>query len=370
MAAARDNVVVVGAGIIGASIGYHLARRGAQVTILEKHRPASGATRDSFAWLNAFRKQPFSYYRLNVQGILGWRRLQNEIGPQLRIQWGGGVAWCRPDVEQQRELEQTVRQRQAWGYPIRSLDEPALRRLLPGIEPGPFGGGWFCGSEGTLDPITTTEVLIQAAETHGAKLMSSMNVERIEKSGPRELRVLTNQGSVAANVVVIAAGIATPALAAGVQLLIPLKTSRGILAYSKPCAPLLERVIMPPGIDMKQQDDGRIVTGANFADSGDQHASPQRGQELLGLVQQFIAPVKQAVPALELDFVRLGYRVLPIDGHPIVGRSLTHPDVHVVATHSGITLAPIIGELLASEILEGAEARLLAEFRPSRFASG
>src|SRR5579885_929178 len=90
-AAARDHVVIIGAGIMGASIGYHLARRGADVTILEKQRPGSGATEKSFAWINAsFSKQPRAYYDLNLLGIAGWRRLALEFG-DLQVQWGGSV---------------------------------------------------------------------------------------------------------------------------------------------------------------------------------------------------------------------------------------------------------------------------------------
>src|SRR5579862_7202171 len=89
------RVVISGAGIIGASIAYHLAQRGAQVTVLEKQRPGSGATRNSFAWLNA-PKQPQSYYELNLMGMLGWRRLSTEIGGELQIQWGGSVRWVSP----------------------------------------------------------------------------------------------------------------------------------------------------------------------------------------------------------------------------------------------------------------------------------
>ena len=92
------RVVISGAGIIGASIAYHLAQRGAQVTILEKQRPGSGATRNSFAWLNAS-KQPRSYYELNLMGMLGWRRLCTEIGHELQVQWGGSVRWVPPGPE-------------------------------------------------------------------------------------------------------------------------------------------------------------------------------------------------------------------------------------------------------------------------------
>src|SRR5258707_9049645 len=93
-AAKSDRIVIVGAGIIGASIGYHLAKRGAQVTILEQVRPGAGATQNSFAWLNAS-KRPRPYYELNLMGIMGWRRLGVEMGSELQIQWGGGVEWTR-----------------------------------------------------------------------------------------------------------------------------------------------------------------------------------------------------------------------------------------------------------------------------------
>jgi glycine/D-amino acid oxidase-like deaminating enzyme len=87
--AGSDSVVVVGAGIVGASIGYHLAKRGARVTILEKDKPASAATGTSFAYLNASRKRPRPYYDLNLLGIDNWRRLQLEIGSELKIEWSG-----------------------------------------------------------------------------------------------------------------------------------------------------------------------------------------------------------------------------------------------------------------------------------------
>jgi hypothetical protein len=92
-AATPACIVVIGAGIMGASIAYHLAKRGAQVTILEKEAPASGTTRNSFAWMNSSGKSPRSYYELNLAGMLGWRRLELEIGSDLPIQWGGGISW-------------------------------------------------------------------------------------------------------------------------------------------------------------------------------------------------------------------------------------------------------------------------------------
>src|SRR5580698_3354724 len=91
-AVARKRVVIAGGGIMGASIAWHLARRGAEVTLLEKTMPAAGASKDSFAWINStFSKEPQHYYKLNLEGIAAWRRLQREMAAPPEIQWGGSV---------------------------------------------------------------------------------------------------------------------------------------------------------------------------------------------------------------------------------------------------------------------------------------
>src|ERR1700678_2690576 len=89
-----ERIVVVGAGVIGASIAYHLAKRGARVAIVDAVGPGAGATEKSFGWINAtFSKHPRAYFDLNQLGIAGWRRLETELGGELKVQWGGSVAW-------------------------------------------------------------------------------------------------------------------------------------------------------------------------------------------------------------------------------------------------------------------------------------
>ena len=88
----RDRVVIAGGGILGANIAYQLAKRGAAVTLLDRAVAGSGATANSFAWINA-RKQPLPYYALNLLGIQAWRELHAELGSELPVTWGGTIEW-------------------------------------------------------------------------------------------------------------------------------------------------------------------------------------------------------------------------------------------------------------------------------------
>ena len=120
---APDHIVVAGAGIIGASIGYHLAKRGARVTILDALQPGSGATGKSLGWINAtFSKRPRAYFDLNHAGMAAWRRLQPELGGELNVQWGGSVAWFPPGPEAE-ELRANVRNHQEWGYAVHLISD-------------------------------------------------------------------------------------------------------------------------------------------------------------------------------------------------------------------------------------------------------
>src|SRR5437016_3536800 len=112
MQSLSDHIVIAGAGIVGASIAYHLAKRGANVTVVEASEPGAGATGKSFGWINAtFSKTPRTYFELNRLGIAAWYRLQEELSGELQVQWHGSVAWFPPG-EEADAFGKSVRQHQ------------------------------------------------------------------------------------------------------------------------------------------------------------------------------------------------------------------------------------------------------------------
>jgi len=357
------RAVVAGGGIVGASIALHLARQGASVTLFEKSRPGAGATGDSFAWINStFLKQPEHYYRLNLAGIDAWRRLEREMAGPLNIQWGGSVEWYAggPDAEQ---LRQSVAQHREWGYSTRLVDAEEVHRLLPEIAPGPIASASYSDCEGVLDPVAATNALLEEAMNFGARVDWPNEVTSLELEDGRVRAINTRQGSLPVDVLVVACGVDTPRVAAMAGVKVPLKSSPGVLAHTPPLPRMLSRVALGPGSHVKQDASGRIVAGDNFAGSDWPDASEERGQQILSHAARYLPRM-----ATTLERVSLGWRVMPVDEYPIIGFAEPEcPNLYVVATHSGVTLAALIGELSAIEILDGVRVEMLEPYRLSRF---
>jgi glycine/D-amino acid oxidase-like deaminating enzyme len=142
-----------------------------------------------------------------------------------------------------------------------------------------------------------------------------------------------------------------------------MEDSPGLLAHTTPHERLLERIIVAPGATLKQLPNGEIVTGVDFGGSPSRDTSAAMGHRLLEGAGRFVPRLKDAT----LDRVTLGFRVLPADGQPIIGRVTSRPNVYLAAMHSGITLAPAVGQLAAIELLDQVEVEMLTPYRLDRF---
>lgn len=379
------SVVVIGGGIVGASIAYHLARRGAHVTVLEKSQAAAGASGKSFAWINAnFTKQPRDYHVLSKLGVLGWHSLREQFGDALPVRFNGTLEWY-VNRERADELVRLVRQQQGWGYPVTMLSLDEIAKREPALHPGQSVAAALSTLEGAVDSARATRLLLDEAAKAGARILTSCRVEGIERRpGGRTMlgdavQVKTSQQDFDADQVVIAAGVDTAAVAAMAGIAVPLKSSPGVVVRSKPLPPLVQGVMATEDSHFHQQADGRVLLGDDF--------TPPAKVELHQLLQQhpqdFPAPEIAAkhgvrirgqaaryLPALadaEIESVSLCWRPMPQDEYPIIGFAPGHSNVYVAVTHSGVTLAPIIGELVAIELLDDARVDLLAPYRLERF---
>lgn len=356
----RTRVLVIGGGIIGATVAHHLARRGAAVTVVERTAPAAAASGRSFGWINASYGNPAPYFHLRFQSLLEYRRLEAETGGEMGVKWGGSLLWD-PDAG---DLAAYIAGHQAWSYGLRGIDREAFRALAPEVaEPPEFAV--FAEQEGSLDAAQATRALLASAERRGAALLSPCEVREIRREGGRVVGAETSNGPIAADVTVLAAGVATAELAAPLGLALPMDNLPGLLIRTRPLAPVLQRILLSPGCHVKQDPDGALVAGGDFGGGGAVDDAERAGAALLDRVQALLP----GVSGLALDEVVIGLRPMPADGFPAVGFAPGLDGLYLAVMHSGVTLAPVVGRFAAEEILDGAAIELLAPFRPGRFAA-
>ncbi len=368
-----DRIVVVGAGVIGASIAYHLSKRGARVAIVDAVSPGAGATEKSFGWINAtFSKHPRAYFDLNQLGIAGWRRLETELGGELKVQWGGSVAWAPAGSAPGNpgdELRKNVRRHQEWGYATHLIDQDELHGLLQNIAPGEFGAACYSEHEGAVDALDAVKALLRQLREGGAEVRYPHRVTGLKMEGGRVTAIQAEESSLEAGVVVLACGVGIPLLAQSAGVNVPLKESEGVLVHTRPQPKLIDRVVVAPDIHCKQKLDGRVIVGGPIVAglgtaTGPVEAEPaEYGKRIL----RQAAAVLPGLRGVAVERITLGRRVMPVDEFPIVGFAAGCPNLYIAAMHSGVTLAPLIGQLAAQEILDDARVSLLEPYRPSRF---
>jgi glycine/D-amino acid oxidase-like deaminating enzyme len=357
----RSRIVIAGGGMLGANIAYQLAKRGATVTLLERARPATGATANSFAWINA-KKQPIPYFYLSQLGIEAWRELHAELGTELPVRWGGSLEWTNSAERAARQAE-TLRRFQSWGYPIHQIDEGQLRALERNVRPGDIASAAHAEIEGSADPVGATDAILARAAKAGAQVRFPVDVVGLDMANGRLRAVKTGSGDVEADLIVIACGVDTPRIAAMAGLSVPLTRSPGILVHTDPQPIVVDRVLLSPIGNIKQKTDGRIVTGADFGPAAVEDTSRQYGRQFLKTMSAVLPSLSEA----SVEKVTLGLRPLPKDGFPIVGFPVGRRDIYITVMHSGVTLGPLVGRLAATEILDGVQVDPLAPYRLERF---
>lgn len=353
MAAAKE-VIVIGAGIIGASIAWHLAKAGARVTVLEARAPGGLATPASFGWINASWGNPEPYFRLRTRAMAEWRRLQAEV-PDLPLSWSGGLLWDMP----RQGLEAFAKEHASWGYGIRTVDRAEIAVIEPNLADVP-DLAVHVAAEGAAEPAPTARLLIAEAQKLGARVASKTRVLSLGRKDGRG-SVETDEASLAADAVVVAAGTATAGLAETAGIRVPLKHAPGLLVHSKPHPRLLNGLVMGTA-EIRQTQEGRLVAGAAFG-------GREAGEDAEQAAERTFADLKgmlKGAGGLEPDFHTVGYRPMPEDGFPIVGHAAD--GIYVAVMHSGVTLAAAVGLFAGQEILERREEPLLAPYRPQRFA--
>ncbi|MGI9384106.1 MAG: NAD(P)/FAD-dependent oxidoreductase [Methyloligellaceae bacterium] len=359
MSQGRMEIVVVGAGIVGASIAWHLTRRGAKVTIIADGALGGVATPNSLSWINSNPRFPRDYFDLRTRSMSEWRRLASEL-PGLPVKLAGSVYLPDRDLD----LEAFVAQHTAWGYRVRLIDGAELKRIEPHLTLTADVAA-HAEDEGAAESEDAARFLVEVAGDGDTAFLNA-RVEGLASSDGRVIGVRTADGIVLGDEVVVAAGVGTPEIVAGLGIDLPLDAPAGLLAHTAPVPPLLNGVVLAEGLHMRQKLDGALIGGASYEGALLLDDAEAGGRELL----RRMAVSLDAGDTLTLDRITVGYRPTPPKGFPIIGRPPGTDGLYIAVMHSGVTLAPAIGLLSAQELLDGDRDPLLAPFGPEQYLMG
>ncbi len=349
------DVVVVGAGIVGASVGYHLARAGAGVLLLDRSLPASGASGNSFAWIGRGTATAPPEQLLLRREVLGdYRRLEREL-PGVRVRWTGSLSW---GADGPGPLDGAG----GGGGDGRFVDAAEVARLEPALHRLPARAELRAG-DGAVDPVAVTEALVDGVRGRGGQVWTGVTAHELAVRGHRVVGVGTSAGEVAAGTVVLAAGADAPGLCAPLGYYLPVDSSPALLMRFTAPPGVVRTLVANDQIEVREAADGQLLVAWDHDGQTTADELDRAGQQMLTrLRESFTGAADVALVSVHVE-----RRPMPADGSPVIGPVPRTAGAYLAVMHSGVTLAATVGRLAATEITDGHAAVELTGLRPSRF---
>jgi glycine/D-amino acid oxidase-like deaminating enzyme len=357
--------VVIGAGILGCSIAVHLVDLGVRPVLVDPQRPGQGTSTGSFASISAFGKDPAAWFQLACAGMSGWPRFAGRIGGDVGLRRAGEVRFAS-DPEEGRRLARQVSDARSRGYPVRLIDAEELARLLPGAHLGGVVAACFAPNDGQVEPRLVLAACRRVLAEAGARIVTGRARVQLGDDG---MRIEVGDEILHPRTAVLAAGAESVQVAAAVGLEVPTVASPGMLAQTRPLPPLTDRVVYLPGgpgpaVHLRQRADGSVLVGERTQETPATNPGLDHAR---GLLAQAVR-VFPALAGAGVDKWWVAWRAMPSDRLPIVGPLPWLEGLYLAVCHSGVTVAPALGRLIADEVAIQSADGLLAPFRPGRFA--
>jgi D-hydroxyproline dehydrogenase subunit alpha len=359
------DVAVIGAGVVGSSVAYELARSGASVVVLDRHEPnvqASGANAGSLhvqllsfdfgAKAQAGGRPAVEVLRIAPAAIKLWKELESLSGDDFEISTPGGlmVAESASDME---FLRRKVELERSYGVDSGLIGPNELRALEPHLAHH-LTGAALCRDEGKINPLTATLSVVRLAKAAGARFESFAGVTGISREG-RRWRVATEAGDVMAGRVVNCAGGWASLLAGMAARPIPVQGAPLQMIVTEPGPALVKHLIAHGGrhLSLKQADAGGLIIGGAWPASLD----PRTGAsnvEMASIEGNAWVAAHVLPAAARLRIVRVWAAMnINIDGAPIIGEMPGAPGFWNCVTSNGYSLAPIVARITAELMLRG-----------------
>lgn len=375
------HIVIIGGGVIGTSIAYHLAKQGARVTLIEKKDLASGSSGacDGLVFMQS--KKPGVHLSLAMESLNRFEGLQTELPTDIEFKKTGGMVIIETDAEY-RAMEKFTSEQQAIGLDVRLLSQPQALEIEPFLSPNIIGST-FSPLDAQVNPINLTLGFALAAKKNHARIINHTRVLGIRTKNNQVTGVNTTRGTFDADIVVNAAGSMAGLVSDMVGISMPVQPRRGQIVVTHAGKPVLSHCLLSAkyiaakydpssavntgqGISMEQAYNGNLLLGSTREFVGFNKENTLSG------IWKIIRQTAAILPVLEnFQVIRTfaGLRPYTPDGLPILGPVRSLNGFFMAAGHEGdgIALSPVTGDLMANMLLGRKTHIPLDAFSPDRF---
>jgi len=369
------DAIVIGAGVAGASIAYHLSLRGLKPLLIEADHIGAGATGRSSGLVRM-------HYDVEEEARLAWASYAYFSGWSDRV--GGSCGFTRTGFlqivppEHNESLRANVAMHQRIGIPSKVLSAEEVQDLVPVFSTEDFEFAAYEPGSGYADPAATTTSLVEAARGLGARLIQGCKVVGIRVSGGKVVGVTSTLGDHDAPVIVNCAGpwAGEVAKLAGVSL--PLDTwTHDVMLVQRPPQVASHPAVIDDALTMYFRPETGGLTLLALEDCNRFGEAPDRPLEGVskGFVERAVERICRRIPGMEKAAVQSTYcgrDGLSPDQHPLLGPS--GPQGFFLAcgfSGTGFKLGPAVGACMAELILDGRASTVdISIFSPDRFSQG
>jgi sarcosine oxidase subunit beta len=369
--------VIIGGGISGTAAAYELAGAGVGVTLLEKGALASMASGWTLAGVRQSGRDP-AEIPLAMAAVKRWERLSEELGADVEYRQSGNLRLART-ADEAPLIRGMVDEQRALGLQLEYLPtNAALRQVAPALAES-IAAASYCPTDGHANATATVEAFAAAARRLGASIRTGECVRSIETSNGAVAGVETSNGRIAADTVVITAGVYSDGLLAQLGLELPLQVSMTAAVQTVPVPTLVQQVlgVAQANFAGRQTVSGRFVfTGGRLPWTWPQdELGPESVMPQISVIHEILGRGMKIIPGLSaVPIARVWAGLLDNtpDALPVIERS---PEIHGLVIAAGFSghgfcLGPITGQLIRELVTRGQTSLPIEPFRRRRFAVG
>ncbi len=371
------DAVIIGAGVMGASIAFHLAQRGVRPLVLEQHRAASGSTGKSAAFIRMHYTNE-AEARLAHFSFPYFTEWEDRVGYRCGFQRTGFL--CMVAAADAEKLRRNVTMLQRLGIRTEAVDPGALPELQPHLQVEDLGAAAWEPESGYADPVAATQALLRRAQERGARLEEGVRVEAIRVEGGRACGVHTRNDQIDSPAVFSAAGCWAPALLASAGVAVDIRPVRAQLAFfARPPAlqaGLVSFIDAVGGVYARPHGADLVLAGVGTDRQATADPNRYREDSDPDVVAQALGLLTGRLPPMERQpFVRghAGLYDMSPDTRAILDEAPDARGLFLATGFSGtgFKIAPAVGAGLAEWLTEGHPRSVdFRPFRLERFAEG